>query len=138
MQNLCSIFCWKSIDIRTGVRYNADIEQMFVTRKRGHFMRINNINRNRNKRIVMVAIVVVLLATVVTPIVNASTSKPARTMYVKSIKIQEGDSLWSIATEYYTEEYASIQEYINEIKSSNNLYEDTIHTGNFLIIPYYS
>lgn len=55
----------------------------------------------------------------------------------KSVEIKAGDSLWSIATKFYTEEYKSIQNYIEVIKESNSLRSDTIHSGCYLIIPYY-
>lgn len=54
-----------------------------------------------------------------------------------SIEIQSGDSLWSIASEYMTEEYGSVQEYMKEIKSLNGLRSDEIHAGKFLVVPYY-
>ncbi|MFP3155477.1 LysM peptidoglycan-binding domain-containing protein [Lachnospiraceae bacterium ZAX-1] len=58
--------------------------------------------------------------------------------YYTSIEIKRGDTLWSLAKTYISEEYSSIQEYINEIKSLNNISEDMIHSGRFLTIPYYS
>lgn len=88
--------------------------------------------------IITICAIIIVLASLVPPIVNASTSRPERTMQVKSIEIQDGDSLWSIAKQYYTDEYASLSDYIEEIKESNNMSEDTIHTGNYIIIPYYS
>lgn len=61
-----------------------------------------------------------------------------RTKQVVSMKIQKGDTLWSIAKEYITAEYDDMNEYIREIKTSNGLVSDTIHEGAYLIIPYYS
>ena len=54
-----------------------------------------------------------------------------------SIQIEEGDTLWSIAKTYRTEEYKDIRAYIEEIKTSNGIQSDVIHEGNYLIIPYY-
>ncbi len=54
-----------------------------------------------------------------------------------SIEIKSGDSLWSIASEYMTEDYDSVQEYVREIKSLNGLGGDEIYAGKFLLIPYY-
>ncbi len=56
----------------------------------------------------------------------------------QSVEIKAGDTLWSIAAKYYTEEYKSIQNYIEVIKESNSLKSDTIHSGCYLIVPYYS
>ena len=52
--------------------------------------------------------------------------------------IKDNDTLWSIAEEYYTSEYKDINHYIDVIMKANNLSDTTIHSGNFLIIPYYS
>ncbi len=61
-----------------------------------------------------------------------------RTKQVVSIKIEAGDTLWNIAKEYMTEEYRDINEYIEEIKTSNGLFEDIIHEGHYIIIPHYA
>lgn len=58
--------------------------------------------------------------------------------YYKSIAVTGHDTLWSIAEEYMDEEhYDSITDYIEEVKSMNSLTSDTIHYGEYLIIPYY-
>ena len=57
--------------------------------------------------------------------------------YYTSIEIKPGDSLWSIATEYMSEEYENVQEYIEDIKAFNGMGDDTIHSGRYIIIPYY-
>lgn len=57
---------------------------------------------------------------------------------VISILIQPGDTLWSIANEYYSEEYEDLTSYIDEIKTSNGLSSDKIHSGNYILIPLYN
>jgi len=70
--------------------------------------------------------------------INVSADNPVtRKKQVTSLIIEKGDTLWSIAQEYRTEEYDDINEYIDEIKASNGLFTDTIHEGNYIIIPYY-
>lgn len=54
-----------------------------------------------------------------------------------SLKIQECDTLWGIASEYITSEYDNMNEFIEEIKTTNGLSSDTIHEGAYLIVPYY-
>lgn len=61
-----------------------------------------------------------------------------REKVVTSIKIEKGDTLWSIAENFITDEYSDMNEYIEEIKKSNGLVSDTIHDGNYIIVPYYS
>ncbi|MDF2474509.1 MAG: hypothetical protein K0R21_2291 [Anaerocolumna sp.] len=70
---------------------------------------------------------------------NVSAEKvPFREKTVVSIKIEEGDTLWSIASRYITEEYKDMNTYIKEIKKTNGLFEDTIHEGKYIIVPYYT
>lgn len=57
---------------------------------------------------------------------------------VTSIRVEKGDTLWSIAKEHMTKEYKDLNDYINEIKHTNGLYSDTIHEGRYIIVPYYS
>ena len=61
-----------------------------------------------------------------------------REKYVTSVKIEKGDSLWSIASQYFTEEYDDMNSYIDEIKYSNGLTSEVIHEGSYIIVPYYS
>lgn len=58
--------------------------------------------------------------------------------YFTSIQIEQGDTLWSIATSYLPAGYDSISGYISEIKQINSLQSDVIHEGQYLMIPYYS
>lgn len=58
--------------------------------------------------------------------------------YYTSIQIQQGDSLWSIAGNYMSADYADIDEYISEVKQLNHLKSDAIHAGEYLLVPYYS
>lgn len=58
--------------------------------------------------------------------------------YIKSIPIQSGDSLWSIAERYADQEhYRNYFEYMEEIKQINNLKSDKIQAGNYLVIVYF-
>lgn len=61
-----------------------------------------------------------------------------RVKLVTSIEVKKGDTLWSIASNYISDEYNNISAYVEEIKDSNGLISDTIHTGNYIIVPYYA
>ena len=56
--------------------------------------------------------------------------------YYKSIAIEAGDSLWSIAQEYKTDS-CSTEDYINEIMELNSLTSEEIHESQHLMIVYY-
>lgn len=58
--------------------------------------------------------------------------------YYTSIEIKEGDSLWTIAKKYSSNSGKTTEDYIKELKQMNQLGEDTIHTGSYLTVSYYS
>ena len=55
----------------------------------------------------------------------------------ESISITDGDTLWTIASEHKPAT-VSTSEYVKEIKKINSLSTDKIHSGNNLIVYYYS
>ncbi len=66
-------------------------------------------------------------------------SSPVYYKYYKSITISNGETLWSIAKENMDDEhYASVNDYIKELKQVNSLKSDSISYGANIIVPYYS
>lgn len=57
-------------------------------------------------------------------------------IYYKSIEIQSGDSLWTIAQEYAPCIGMTTKEYIKVLKQMNHLKKDIIHAGNHLTVMY--
>ena len=84
--------------------------------------------------IILVTVLYILISHKDSPATSASN---ASKKYYKCITIEEGDTLWEIANEYKTEEYASTQDYIDEVLAMNNLNTDVIVDGTNLLIPYY-
>lgn len=58
--------------------------------------------------------------------------------YYTSIRIESGDTLWSIADKYVSDFNLTKEDYIKEICQLNHISEDDIHAGAYIIIPYYS
>lgn len=59
--------------------------------------------------------------------------------YFTSIRIEPGDTLWSLADRYADQEhYASRDQYITEVMNMNHLSGEELSAGNYLIVPYYS
>ena len=54
---------------------------------------------------------------------------------VLSVMVEENDTIWTIANEFYTEECGSMKDYVSEIKTYNSLDDDIIYAGYPLIIP---
>ena len=58
--------------------------------------------------------------------------------YFTNITVSEGDTRWEVASEHMDEEhYDSIYEYMDEIKSMNNMTSEDIYAGQNLVITYY-
>ncbi len=62
---------------------------------------------------------------------------PRPTAYYKSIRIEEGDSLWEIAGRYKQGGNLTTADYVEKLRKINSLKEDTIHAGQYLTIVYY-
>ena len=67
-----------------------------------------------------------------------ATVKTQSCLNFQSVSITSKDTLWGIAREYYSEEYGSMNDYINEIKRCNSLTSDFIYAGSSLIVPIYT
>lgn len=99
--------------------------------------------RQRRKNIFLFVMTFFLVATLSFG-VNAflsnakSSSDDIEYKYYKSIIIQRGDTLMSIASENMDGNYSSTESYVNELIKINGLRDDKIVAGNYLIIPYYS
>lgn len=63
---------------------------------------------------------------------------PKINRYYTSVEISQGDTLWSLASQYTKNSGMNTKDYVRELKSMNNLKEDTIHTGQYLTIVYFS
>lgn len=56
--------------------------------------------------------------------------------YYISIEVQDGDTLWDLAT-VYGNSYEDRSVFINEVISANNLRSENITAGGYLVIPVY-
>lgn len=68
-------------------------------------------------------------------------NEPQNIKCYKSIEIEAGDSVWSIAEEYMGDEYSSIYEYMDELVSLNqidNTELDCLQEGDYLMVSYYN
>ena len=93
--------------------------------------------------IVTVMLVLVLafnFGTLLSSAHNSRQEDPVNYKYYKSIQIEKGDTFWSIAKEYMTDEYKSIYEYMEELMIVNQLNTseiDNLQEGDFLTVVYY-
>lgn len=99
------------------------------------------IMRNRKIPYIVLAVTLIMMISVMAGFkANAQDKKIPDGVYkyYRTIEVSDGDTLWSIADEYADFSYVSKDEYINEIKKINSISGDTIHSGNYLTVSYYS
>ena len=58
--------------------------------------------------------------------------------YYKSICVEEGDTLWSLAKENMHGQYKNTSAYVKEVMNMNAMSDDKIIAGEYIVIPYYS
>lgn len=96
-------------------------------------------NEVYNNRIMLsVLVIAIILFLIINSIKVAYADKAVE--YEKSfvsIEIRQGDTLTSIA-ETYAKSEAEYQDYIEEVMSINNLKNDIIHNGCYLLVPVYT
>ena len=61
---------------------------------------------------------------------------PETASYYTCIRIQPGDTLWSIAEVYTEGTDIAVEDYVKQLKQMNRMGEDTIHEGNYLPVMY--
>ena len=64
---------------------------------------------------------------------NAQAAANKQSITYTSVRIAEGESLWSIAQANYSG--GDIVSYIDEIKALNDLHTDDLKAGSYLILP---
>lgn len=120
-------------------------DSMYNDVRRERRIRNNRIRRQREMRknallIIMTFCLVFTVAVSMNSFLSNAKeeSSPVSYKYFKSITIENGDTLWSIAQEYMdNDHYDNVHDYINEVKKMNALSGDDITYGQYLIIPYY-
>ena len=89
--------------------------------------------------ILLVLILTVVFGGVIVHRNVAAACSPVREKIYTSVKVAEGDSLWSLAEEYceYSDN-AHISLYMDELKTINNIVNaDSLKTGYYVTVYYY-
>ena len=133
--------------VRTYIQNNhsnkGDKEQIMTKieriRHRRKIQRIRRIRRN-----VILAIMTFLLVTGLTLSVNVlrSAAQDKDTVitykYYTSIVVEYGETLYSLAEEYTDGYEIAPSDYVKEVMHINHLEDETIQSGQNLIVPYFS
>ncbi|MDF2869337.1 MAG: hypothetical protein K0R05_912 [Anaerocolumna sp.] len=117
------------------------MNQMSFSVLNSQFLMLFNQLKHKRQYIVLFgfSIATILVISLLLASTNVNAEKlQSSSKHITSIQIEKGDTLWSIASQYITDDYKDMNEYIKEIKQTNGLSSDTIHEGRFLVIPYYA
>ena len=88
--------------------------------------------------IILVVALGILLGSNMNALASSQKDIASYNKYYVSIRIESGDTLWTIADEYIDGFNLSKDDYIDEICQINSISEDTIHAGDYIVVPYYS
>ena len=69
---------------------------------------------------------------------TSADNRQERYKYYNSVFVKPGDSLWTIAENYITDDYEDMESYIAEVMKMNHLGEPQVQAGNYICVPYYS
>lgn len=86
---------------------------------------------------ILFAVIFILFLLLAPTDVTAQKLRDSRKEIV-SVQINKGDTLWSIASRYMTDDYKDMNSYIDEIKETNGLSSDMIHEGGYIVVPYFA
>lgn len=96
----------------------------------------------KEKRIIAFTVILIIsIITILCSSIKAFATSEAEAASVsklyKSIQVESGDTLWDIAERYNLCSDLTREQYINEIKTLNNLTNDEIHSGEYIVVSYY-
>lgn len=94
----------------------------------------------RNRRMATVIVLLLLAAALVffgSSMLGRAKGSSERTKKLASVYVENGDTIWDIATRYYTPECGDMKTYVREIESTNGLRSSKILYGYTLLVPYY-
>ena len=90
-------------------------------------------------KIAIVSIIIVMAVLGIVHIVHATSvvEKNETTLSYVSGCINKDDTLWGIADRYFSDEFGSVEKYVQEIKRCNGLKSDAIYSGRYIVVPLY-
>ncbi len=119
-------------------KYNHNISERAneSLRKREAVVRVQ-------RSIIAIVIIVILslgilLGTGIHALASSKEDPAAYNKYYTSVRVEAGDTLWTIADEYIMDLNIDKTEYIAEICALNNINGDEINAGDYIVVSYYS
>lgn len=91
-------------------------------------------NRTFKKYMITFCLIGIITLSFTSAVMANGNKKEHSYNYYESVRIEQGDTLWSIANKYVDNTSLSVNDYIKEIKRLNNLTTDSITYGQYLIV----
>lgn len=88
--------------------------------------------------IILVVTLGILLGSSINALASSDKDISSYNKYYVSIRVESGDTLWTIADEYVEGFNLSKTDYIQEVCQINGISEDNIKAGDHIVVPYYS
>ena len=114
-----------------------------ISEKANESLRKREVTVRRQKGILAIAIIAVvalgiLLGTSMNALASSDKDIASYNKYYVSIRVESGDTLWTIADEYVDGFNIEKSEYIEEVCQINEISKNDIHAGDYIVVPYYS
>ena len=88
--------------------------------------------------IIMVVALGILLGTSMNALASSDKDVSSYNKYYVSIRVESGDTLWTIADKYVGGFNIEKNDYIEEVCQINEISKNDIHAGDYIVVPYYS
>jgi len=88
--------------------------------------------------IILVVTLGILLGSSINALASSDKDISSYNKYYVSIRVESGDTLWTIADEYVEGFNITKADYIQEVCQINGISEDNIKAGDHIVVPYYS
>lgn len=118
------------------------------TYNRGISQRANDSLRRRARALqvqrqllALAAVIIVCLAILLGGAVRALASSDSGAKlhkYYTSVRVERGDTLWELADSYTVEGLMDREDFIREVSRLNRLTDGQIHSGAYIVVPYYA
>lgn len=87
---------------------------------------------------ILIVSLLILLGSSIRTFASSRNNEPLHKYYT-SIRIENGDSLWSLADQYTVDGVYDRDAFIEETRSLNQLSDQNeLHTGDYIVVGYYS
>jgi cell division protein YceG involved in septum cleavage len=87
---------------------------------------------------VLILSIMILLGTSIHAFAGSKNEPQPVYKYYTSVRVEKGDTLWSVADKYMDATQTDKASYIQEISELNHLSDDEIRAGEYLVVAYYS